>query len=150
MCNCVWVGIAQSVEWLEGPGIEYPWGTRFPVTVQTSPGAHPSFNTMSTVSFPGVKRLEQDVDHPTHTAPKLKKQYSYTSTTRLGLLGLYVIRWALPLPFTVSNYNITMSFTGIMHNSVGIWGLSAEIMPKFKTARFLREFFKRFLLPQRK
>ena len=40
---------------LGGPGIESRWEARFPAPVQTGPGAHPSFCTMSTRSFPGVK-----------------------------------------------------------------------------------------------
>ena len=41
--------------WLDGPGIESLWGTRFSATVQTGPGAHPASCTMGTGSFPGVK-----------------------------------------------------------------------------------------------
>jgi hypothetical protein len=44
----------------------------------------------------------------------------------------------------MSNYNFTVSFTGILYKDAGIWGLSAEIMPKFKTVRFLREFSNAF------
>ena len=40
---------------LDGPGIESRWGARFSAPVQTGPGAHPSFCTMGTGSFPGVK-----------------------------------------------------------------------------------------------
>jgi len=38
--------------------------------------------------FSGVNRPERGSDHPPHLAPKLKKEYSYTSTTLLGLRGL--------------------------------------------------------------
>jgi len=39
---------------LDGPGIESQWGVRFSAPVQTGPGAHPVYCTMSTRSFPGV------------------------------------------------------------------------------------------------
>jgi len=48
------VGIATGYE-LDGPGIEFRWGTRFSAPVQTGPVAHPASCTMGTGSFPGVK-----------------------------------------------------------------------------------------------
>jgi hypothetical protein len=39
---------------LDGPGIEFRWGTRFSTPVHTGPGAHPSSCTVGTGSFPGV------------------------------------------------------------------------------------------------
>jgi hypothetical protein len=62
---------------------------RFSAHVQTGAGAHPTSYTMDTGSFPGVKRPGRGVDHPPHLAPKLKKEYSYTSTPPLGLRGLF-------------------------------------------------------------
>jgi len=44
---------------------------------------------MGTGYFPEVKRPGRGVDHPSHQAPKLKKEYSYTSTSLLGLRGLF-------------------------------------------------------------
>ena len=41
---------------LDGPGIESRLGAKFSAPVQTGPGAHPASCTMSTGSFPGVKR----------------------------------------------------------------------------------------------
>jgi len=41
------VGIASRYG-LDGPGIEYRMGTRFPAPVQTGPGAHPASCTMGT------------------------------------------------------------------------------------------------------
>ena len=49
---------------LDGPGIKSRWGERFSAPVQTGTGAHPASCTMGTGSFPGVKRLGRDVDHP--------------------------------------------------------------------------------------
>ena len=48
------VGIATG-SGLDGPGIEYRWGTRFSAPVQTGLGAHTAACTMGTRSFPGVK-----------------------------------------------------------------------------------------------
>jgi len=39
--------------------------------------------------FPGVKRLRRNVDHPPHTAPRLKKEYHFACTPPLGLRGLF-------------------------------------------------------------
>ena len=44
---------------------------------------------MGTGSFPGVKRPARDIDHPHHVAPRLKKEWSYTSTPPLGLRNLF-------------------------------------------------------------
>jgi hypothetical protein len=48
------VGIAARYG-LDSPGIEYWWEARSSAPVQTGPGAHPSFCTLGTGSFPGVK-----------------------------------------------------------------------------------------------
>jgi len=73
---------------LDGPGIESRWGARFSALVQTVLVVHPASYTMGTGSFPGVKRPECGVDHPPHLTPRLKKEYSYTSTPPLGQCGL--------------------------------------------------------------
>jgi len=44
---------------------------------------------MGTGSFPGLKRLGRGVDHPHILAPWLKKEYSYTSNSLLGLRSLF-------------------------------------------------------------
>ena len=41
------------------------------------------------VSFSGVKWPRRAIDHPPHLAPRVKKEYSYTSTLRLGLHGMF-------------------------------------------------------------
>jgi hypothetical protein len=56
---------------LGGPEIESRWRRDFP---QTGPGAHPASYTIGTGSFPGVQRPGRGVNHPTHLAPKLKKE----------------------------------------------------------------------------
>ena len=65
-----------------------PVEARFSAIVQAGPGAHPASYIMGTGSFPGVKRPGRGVDHPPHLAPRLKKEYFYTSTLPLVLRGL--------------------------------------------------------------
>jgi len=89
----MWAGIAQSVlatrYGLDGPGIESRWGRDFPHPSRPALGPpSPPFNGYR-VSFPGVKRPGRDVDHPPYLAPRLKKEQSYTSTSPLGLRGLF-------------------------------------------------------------
>ena len=45
----------------------------FYATVQNDPGAHPASYTMSTGSYPGVKRPGRGIDHP-HLTPRLRKE----------------------------------------------------------------------------
>ena len=62
---------------------------RFSAPVQTRCGAHPSFYTIATGTFPEVKRPGRCVDHPPHLVPTFKKQLSYDSNPHiLGLRGL--------------------------------------------------------------
>ena len=78
-----------------------PWGgggARFSAPVQTGPGAHPTYCTMGTGSFQGVKRPGRGVDHP----PPSKRR----GHERVGLY-LYspsgpqwpVMGGTLPLPY---------------------------------------------------
>ena len=67
------VGIATRYG-LDGPGIESRWEARFPEPIQIGPGAHPASYTMSTGSFPEVKRPGRGVDHLSHLAPRLSKE----------------------------------------------------------------------------
>jgi hypothetical protein len=62
---------------------------RFSAPVQTGSEAHLASYTMGTGSFPGVKRPGRGVDHPSHLPPRLKKEYSYTSTSPMGLRDLF-------------------------------------------------------------
>jgi hypothetical protein len=62
---------------------QIPVGARFSVPVQTGPGAQPASCTMGTGSFRGVKRSGRDTDHPSHLAPRLKKELCCTSTPPL-------------------------------------------------------------------
>jgi hypothetical protein len=51
-----------------------PVGARFSAHVHYGPGAHPASYTMDTGSFPRVRRPSRGVDHPSHLAPRLKKE----------------------------------------------------------------------------
>ena len=53
-----------------------PVATRFPAPFSTSPGTHPVSCTAGTGSFTGVKQPGRDVNHPPHTALRLKTEYS--------------------------------------------------------------------------
>jgi len=67
-----------------------PMGARFSSPVLTGPGVHPASHTVDTASFPGVKRSGRGVNHQPHLAPRLKKEYGYTSSPHLGLRGLFL------------------------------------------------------------
>jgi len=64
-------------------------GEKFSVAVQTGSGVHPASYTIGTGSFPWVKRPRRGVVQPPHSAKRLKKEYNYTSTSPLGLGGLF-------------------------------------------------------------
>jgi hypothetical protein len=77
-----------------------PVGAGFSAPVQTGPGAHPAFYTVGIGYFWSVKRPERGVEHPSHLAPRLKKENNYTSTPPLGLRGLFqskIYHYLLPL-----------------------------------------------------
>ena len=106
MCRDSSVGIA-TYDGLEGLGIESRWRVRFSAPVQDGPLADLALCTLGTWSLTGVKRLGLGVDHPpSHLSPRLKKEYSYTSSPSIGLLGLlygelYFKLFLLPLYATV-------------------------------------------------
>jgi len=74
---------------LEGPGFESQWGGDIFHTIPDRPRVSPNFLLMGTGSFLGVMRPGRDADHPSHLAPRLMKQQSYTSTSPLRLRGLF-------------------------------------------------------------
>ena len=119
------VGIATRYG-LDGPGIESPWGgARFPAPVQTGAGVHPASCTTGTVYFVAVKRQGRGVDHPPHLSPRLKKEYSYTSTPTMGfswpVLGLYL---PLPLPQHEISLKFLESVSGCSMCAEGRAGMS--------------------------
>ena len=72
----------QSGDWISV-------GARFSATVQTGPGANPASYKMGTGFFPEVKRPGVALTIHPHLAPRLRKEYSYTSTPPLALSGLF-------------------------------------------------------------
>jgi len=66
-----------------------PVAARFFAPVQTGSGIHSASYTMGTGLFPGVKRLGMVLTTQSHLAPRLKKEYSYTSIPPLGLYNGY-------------------------------------------------------------
>jgi hypothetical protein len=86
-----------------------PVGTRFSAPVQTGPGVHPASCTMGTGSLSWkVKRPERGVHRPPDLAPRLKKEYSYTSTPPVGLHVLLSDTPRLWLPLIIRNNVISI------------------------------------------
>jgi hypothetical protein len=73
---------------MDGPRIEFRLVARCSAPVQTGSGAHPASHSMGTASFPDVKRPGQDVTTHPNLTPRLKEEYSYTSTKPMSLRGL--------------------------------------------------------------
>jgi hypothetical protein len=71
-------GPSSSVgyDWLraERPGDRIPVGVRFFAHVQYGPGVHPASCTVSTGSFPGVKRPGRGADHPPPSSAEATKE----------------------------------------------------------------------------
>jgi len=59
---------------LDGPGMKTRYGRTFSTPVQIGPGAHPAPYTMSTGSFPEVKRPGRGVDHPPSSGVEVKER----------------------------------------------------------------------------
>jgi hypothetical protein len=51
---------------------------------------------MGTGFFPGVKQPERGVDHPPHLAPRLKKEYSRTSTPLWAFVACFRVNFTFP------------------------------------------------------
>jgi len=93
-------------------------GARLSATVQSDPGAHPNFYATGTASYPAVKRPGRGVDHPPRLAPRLKNEYSYTSTPPPGP-SWSVLWWALCLITVISNMNGQAKSICLIHTRVG-------------------------------
>jgi len=52
-------------------------GAIFSAPVHTGPEAHPASYTIGIGSFPGVKRLERGVEHPTPSSEEVKERVDY-------------------------------------------------------------------------
>jgi len=67
------VGIAYSLR-ARRSGDRITLGARFSAPVQTGPGTNPAFYTMSTGSFPGVKRPGRGADHASASSTEVKER----------------------------------------------------------------------------
>ena len=85
---------------LDDTGIESRWGQEFSAPVQTGPKAHPAFYIMGTGSFPGVKRLGRDADHPPPSSAEVEGRVQLYICSPSGP-SWPVLGRALPLPFTL-------------------------------------------------
>jgi len=87
----VWVSVVgiASRYGMNGPGIESRLGRDFPHLSRPALGSTQPPVQWVTVLYQGsTGRGVALTTHP-HLAPRLKKEYSYTSTNLLGLLGLF-------------------------------------------------------------
>jgi hypothetical protein len=66
------VGIVTHYR-LDSLGIKSQLGARFTIPVQTGPGVHLASYTVGNGSFPGVKQLGHDVDHPPPSSIQVKE-----------------------------------------------------------------------------
>jgi len=73
---------------LDGPGIEARCGEIFH-THPDLPWGLPSLLTMSTRSFPGVKRLGRGAEHPLPSTAEVKKRVELYLYSSFGLRGLF-------------------------------------------------------------
>jgi hypothetical protein len=55
--------------------------------VQNCPASNPACFPIDVESLPGIKRPGRGVDQPPHIAPRINKEYSYTSSPPLCLHG---------------------------------------------------------------
>jgi hypothetical protein len=65
-----------------------PSGKRFSTTIQTSLGAHSASWMTRAGSVPGVQQPQHGINHTSHVALRLKKEYSYIFTFFLCLHGI--------------------------------------------------------------
>ena len=103
---------------LDGSGIEFRWG-RGITPVQRGHAAHPASYTMGTGSS-GVKRPGSGVDHPPYLAPRLKKEYSSTSTP-LWVFVVWQSRSRRKHPFNRTENYIFVAYVSIkIQNEVAL------------------------------
>jgi hypothetical protein len=95
--------LAQSVGWMWGGTVQMVkrlamgwavWGSNpgggeiFPTQPDWPWPKQPAVQGVP-LSFPGVKQLRLDTDHPPHLLPRLKQEWSDTCIPCLGLHGLF-------------------------------------------------------------
>ena len=83
------VGQDRSRYGLDGPGIESWWERDFTHSSRPALGpTQPPIQWLLGLS-PRAKRPGRGVDHPSHLAMRLEKDYSYTTNPPLGFHGLF-------------------------------------------------------------
>ena len=75
--------------WVGRSGDRIPVKARFSALVQAGPGAQPSYHTIGTGSFPGVKRPGPGVDHRPQSSAEFKERVELYLNPLLGLPGLF-------------------------------------------------------------
>ena len=113
--------------WARRSGYRNPATARFSAPVQTGPGAHPASYTTSAAPLPEVIWPVSDVDHPSHLASRLKKEYSYTSTPPLGLTACYRVNFR----FTFSNVFVSHIEKNEMGGHVSCMGETLKVYTGF-------------------
>jgi len=88
------VGIATCYG-LDGLGIESLVAAIFSAPVQTGPGAHPASYTMSTGSFPGIKRSGRGVDHPPPSSAEVEEKIELYICSFWAFVACYRLNFAL-------------------------------------------------------
>jgi len=96
--NLLWAG--QSREWI-------PVEAKSPAPLQTSPGVTQPPVQWVLGAFLGVKLPGYGADNPPHLAPRLKKEYSYTSTPLLAFMACTKVNFT----FYVAEYTNTTKQT---------------------------------------
>jgi hypothetical protein len=96
---------------------------------QTDPNARPASYTLDTGFFPRVNPPGPKFDHSPYLALKLKKEYSYTSTSFLGLNGLFGVKFALQQGCTNPRHQITVATK---------YGLALPIWRRFILFRWIK------------
>jgi hypothetical protein len=90
-CGPGWRSWYSDLPWAgRSSGIESRWEARFSAPIQTHPGVHPASYTVGTGSLSqGLSSQGVTLTTHPHLMPRLKKEYSCTSTPPLGLHGLF-------------------------------------------------------------
>jgi len=87
-----------------------PGEVRFSTLFQTGCEVHSTSYTKGTGSFPRVKRPKHGVDHQPHLARRLKKEYSYTSTSPQDLMARYRVNFTVTLSKLSARHKYLLEF----------------------------------------
>jgi hypothetical protein len=104
------VGVATRYG-LDGPRIEFRWGSRFSSPVQVCPGAHPASYTRGTAFFPGVKWPDRGIDHPPQLSPMLKKSRAIPLLLLWAIVAWSRVKFTLPFLLAYIGHKDTVAPT---------------------------------------